>query len=232
MILSARAPVRWPTPDQFDLWWRQAVVAAAASDVDVDDRGHLRDRGNSSPIRLVSGTLGQPGSRYALDRPGLTAELDAVIEDPRHRLQLTYRPPLREKNRFGRRDFDLAVDSLALPRIATLRGKDAYLEAEGRFAPLDSAPLDLQVRLAWLDLRLMMRREPSSHGREDLVLELEVAARHAWKLPAAPILALLRRFGAASGSDSPTRWRPASNRSPRDPSPRTGRGPHPAPGCR
>lgn len=194
MRLLARAPVRWPSPEQFDLWWNRNV-AYAAGQMSVDDRGFLRDEQQTSPLRLVEGRFAQPGSRYVLEQPGLTAELEGRIDEPQRRLRLTYRPPRRGLDRLRRREFVLDLDALDLLRSMTLGGEDPYVRAEGLLRPLDPVALDLQVRLRWLRVHYVIRCEPAADGREDLVLDLEVVARHAWRLPAAPILALLRRLG-------------------------------------
>lgn len=194
MRLLARTPVRWPTADQFDAWWTQNV-AHATSRMSVDGRGFLREEDETSPLRLAVGRLAQPGSRYVLDKPGLTAELEGRIDEPQRRMRLTYRPPRHIRSRLRRHDFEVDVDSLDRPRLVSLEGEDPYVRAEGWLRPLDPVPLDLSVRLRWLRVHYVVRRESDADSGEDLVLDLEVTARHAWRLPAAPILALLRRFG-------------------------------------
>lgn len=194
MRLLARTPVRWPTPEQFDLWWSRNV-AYAVGELSVDGRGFLRDPRETSPIRLVAGRLAEPGSRYVLEQPGLTAELEGRLDEPRRRLLLTYRPPRRGGIDLRRRgDFVLDVDALDSLRTVTLSGEDPYVAAEGRLRPQEPVPFEIQVRLRWLRVHYVVRREPASGGGEDLVLDLDLVARRAWRLPAAPILALAHRF--------------------------------------
>lgn len=204
MRLTASAPVDWPRPEQFDVPWRDEL-RTAESELVVLAGGVVLAEGEDTSMRLIAGTHLRPGARYRLESPSIReAEVGVAIDGhPEDRqVSVHFTPPRRGLGRLRDTGMRLTVDSLDRPRRITGTSNDPYVGGHLHAAWDTDPALDLQVQLRWLSLRLVARRVADSTEQDHLQVTLDLSARKGWQLAAAPILALVKRYGRKSLQDA------------------------------
>lgn len=216
MRLTAAAPVTWPAPHLVDQWWRDAVAPLAATYVDargrVVDPEDPDDTSGPDYVRLVRGTHLAPGAAYVLESPSLegvdlTAEVIGEVARRSVRLRLQ-----------GRRGMlglgPAPVTEVHLDGLDHLAGVDAtstnpYLAGSLQVRPDPAGLVRMQLRLRWLSVDLEVRVLPRTAGPDpdaDLTAHLHLAARGAWSLAVAPVVAVLGRWGRELMDEAVVEW--------------------------
>lgn len=203
MRLTGSAPVTWPGRASVDRWWAARVTETTEAEVDED--GFVRDpeAGPRDPSwRLVSGTHLVPGSTYALEGVGLDA-MEVVVEVGGASGRRTARLAVSRRRRVLARGpvVEGVVDGLDSFERADVTSTSPYLRGTAAITPDPHAPLELELRLRWLQVHL------HAEAVDDvLTATLEVSSRGVWSLVTAPVLGVLGRVGRNEMQDVVEGW--------------------------
>lgn len=202
MILTGRAPVRWPDRDRIDAAWAKETVEVSETAV-IDADGLLRIEGEHlPPIRLAGGSHLAPGAAYRLDDPRLSAVRATARIDGRadaRTLVAEYRPThgwLPTAFALGKAPVSVSVDGLDRFRQVRTTSTLPYLAWDATFVPNATEPVTARGRLRWLSVRFVAHVRPSADGHQ-LECELRVTGRGLWWPVVGVLLAMDGRWGRA-----------------------------------
>ncbi|GGF50907.1 hypothetical protein GCM10011519_26110 [Marmoricola endophyticus] len=199
MRLSGSAPVTWPDRAAVERWWTQQLADLDALEVGGDGVVHIPDAwGLGAEVRLVSGTHLSPGASYVLQGPALadTPRVTADVEG-----STGFRTARLAMADDSGQTMQATVDGLDRSVSVSATSTHPFLRGTLEVRPEPAAPLDLDLRLRWLGVRLHAEAVDGV-----LSLQLRLTARGLWWPLVAPAIAVLGRTDGGSIQNLVEAW--------------------------